>query len=56
MGRGAATQNDRSEPGGGGNGNSAAPFLGIASKIGNDVVDLWVMFGLGLLVVVWLIM
>ena len=40
----------------GGNGSPAAPFLGAASKIGDDVVDLWVKFGLGLLIVIYLTM
>ena len=54
VGRGVSTPSDGS--GRGGNGGSAAPFLGAASKIGDDVVDLGVRFRLGLLVVVCLTM
>ena len=50
VGGGVPTPSDGSVRGG--NGSSAAPFLGAASKIGDNVVDLWVKFGSGLLVVV----
>ena len=54
VGGGAATPSDRS--GQGGNGSSATAFLGAASKIGNNVIDLWLKLGLGLLVFVCLVM
>ena len=54
VGGGVPTPSDGS--GRGGNRSSAALFLGAASKIGDNVVDLWVKFGLGLLVVMCLTM